>query len=80
MSRSKAPLACVWHKERFFIAGPVPQNSAGGLTDGKHWLSMPLGQNGFTLPTRITNLAFGISTNVPLALLTSWLLALLVYA
>ena len=41
----------------------------GGLADGKPWVYMPLGQNGFTMPSRITNLAFGISTNIPLALL-----------
>ena len=36
MSGSKAPLACVWHKERFFTAGSVPWNSAGGLALGFH--------------------------------------------
>ena len=76
VSGSKAPLACVWHEEQLYTAGPVPWNSAGGLADGKPWVSKPLSQNGFTMLTRITNLAFGISTNVPLALLTSWLLAL----
>ena len=74
--RIKVPLACVWHEERFYTAGPVPRNSAGGLADGKPWVSMPLSRNGFTMTTRVTNLAFGISTNIPLALLTSWLLAL----
>ena len=48
----------------------------GGLADGKPWVSMPLSRNVFTMPTRVTNLVFGISTNVPLVLLTSWLLAL----
>ena len=73
---SKVPLTYVWHEERFYTAGPVTRNSVGGLTDGKSWISMLLSQNRFTMPTRVTNLAFGISTNVPLALLNSWLLAL----
>ena len=43
MSGSKAPLvACVWHEERFYTAGPVPRNGAGGLGDGKHWVSVLL--------------------------------------
>ena len=74
--RSKVPLVCVWHEEQFFTAGPVPRNSVGGLADGKPWVSMLLSWNRFTMPTHVTNLAFRISTNVPLALLTSWLLAL----
>ena len=69
------PLACVWHEERFYTAGPVPQNGAGELADGKTWVSMPLSWNEFTIPTRITLLAFGLSTNVRLTLLISWLLA-----
>ena len=76
VSGSKAPLACVWHEEGFYTAGCVQLNGVGGLADGKRWVSMPLSRNGFTMPTCVTNLAFGISTNVPLALLTSWLLAL----
>ena len=76
VSGSKVPLACVWHEEIFYTAGPVSRNSAGGLADGKPWVSMLISWNGFTMPTRITNLVFRISTNVPLALLTSWLLAL----
>ena len=77
MSGSKPPYkACVWHEERLYTAGPVPWNSAGGLADGKFWVSMPLSWNGSTMPTRVTNLAFGISTSVCLVLLTSWLLAL----
>ena len=31
MSRWKLPLACIWHKEQFFTAGRMLQNSAGGL-------------------------------------------------
>ena len=54
----------------------MPLNSAGGLADGKPWASMPLSQNGYTMPTRVTNLTFEISANLPLVLLTSWLLAL----
>ena len=42
MSGSKVPLACVWHEERFYTAGPVPRNGAGELADGKPWVSMPL--------------------------------------
>ena len=76
VSGSKAPLACVWHEERFYTAGPVPRNSVGDLADGKPWVSKWLSWNRFTMPTRVTNLKFGISTNVPLALLTSWLLAI----
>ena len=71
MSGSNAPLACVWREERFYTAGPVPRNSAGGLADGKSWVYKPLSRNGFTMPTHVTNLAFGMSTKVPLALLTS---------
>ena len=58
MSGSKAPLACVWHEERFYTAGPVPQNSAGDLADGKPWVSMPLSWNEFTILTRVTFIAF----------------------
>ena len=65
------PLACVCHEERFSTAGPVQQNSAGDLADGKPWVSMLLNRNGFTMLTDVTNLAFRISTNVPLVLLTS---------
>ena len=71
MSGSKVPLACVWHEKRFYTAGPMLRNNAGGLSDGKPWVSMLLSRNGFTMPTHVTNLAFVISTNVPLALLTS---------
>ena len=52
------PLACVWHKERFYTAGPVPRNGTSDLADGKPWVSMPLSQNEFTILTRIT-FAFG---------------------
>ena len=54
VSESKAPLACVWHKERFYTAGPVSWNSVGVLADGKPWVSMPLSRNKFTMPTRVT--------------------------
>ena len=70
------PLACVWHEERFYTAGPLPRNGVGDLADGHPWISMPLSQNGFTIPTHVTILAFGLSTNVPFMLLISWLLAL----
>ena len=76
MRGSKAPLACVWHEERFYTAGPVPWNGASELADGKTWVSMPLSWNEFTIPTRITLLAFGLSTNVRLTLLNSWPLTL----
>ena len=60
----------------FYTAGPVLQNGAGGLADGKPWVSMLLSRNGFTMLTRVTFLVFAFSINVPLMLLTSWLLAL----
>ena len=56
-------------------AGPVPQNGAGDLADRKPRVSMPLSWNKFTIPTHVTFLAFGLSTNVRLTLI-SWLLAL----
>ena len=76
VSGSKAPLACVWHEERFYTAGSVPRNGAGDLADGKPWVSMPLSWIYFIIPTRVTFLAFGLSANVRLTLLISWLLAL----
>ena len=66
------PLASVCHEERLYT-GPVPRNGAGELADGKTWVSMPLSWNEFTIPTRITLLAFGLSTNVRLTLPISWL-------
>ena len=68
VSGSKAPLACVWHEEQFYTAGPVPRNGVGDLAEGKLWVSMPLSWNEFTIPTRITFLAFGLSTIVRLML------------
>ena len=76
VSGSKVPLACVWHEERFYTAGLVPQNGAGDLADGKPRVSMPLSWNEFTILIHVTFLAFGFSTNVRLTLLISWLLAL----
>ena len=64
-------LACVWDEERFYTAGPMQRNGAGDLVDGNLWVSMLLSWNGFTMLTCITFLIFGISANVPLALLTS---------
>ena len=69
-------LACVWHEEQFYTAGPVLRNGVGELADGKPWVSMPLNWNEFTILTCVTFLAFGLSTNVCLTLLISWLLAL----
>ena len=37
---------------------------------------LPLSRNKFTMPTHVIFLAFRLSTNIPLTLLTSWLLAL----
>ena len=76
VSRSKALLACVWHEEWFYTAGPVPQNGASDLADGKPWVSMLLSWNGFTILSPVTFLVFRLSTNVPLMLLISWLLTL----
>ena len=78
VSRSKALLACVWHEEQLYTDGPVPRNGMGGLADEKPWISMPFSQNSFTMPTCVTFLAFELSTNIPLMLPTSWLLALYV--
>ena len=69
MSGSKAPLTCVWHEEQLYTADPVPQNGAGGLADEKPWISILLSWNGFTMLTRLTFLAFGLSINIP-----SWLI------
>ena len=69
-------LACVWHEERFYTADPMPRNSGDGLVNGKPYVSIPLSRSGFTMPIHVTNVAFRISTNIPLVLLTSWLLAL----
>ena len=58
MSGSKVPLACAWHKEKFYTAGPMPQNGGGGgggLADGKYWVSMPLIPCIWTLYNRIFN-------------------------
>ena len=76
VSGSKVPLACVWHEERLYTAGPVLRNGTGDLADGKPWISMLLSWIGSTIPTRLAFLAFGLSTNIPLTLLISWLLAL----
>ena len=76
MNGSKVPLACAWHAECFYTAGPVLQNDVDGLANGKHWVSMPLTWNAFTMLTRETLTVSGFSTNVPLMLLTSWLLGL----
>ena len=51
-------------------------NGASGLVDGKLCISMPLSRNEFTLLTHVTFLAFELSINILLTLLTSWLLAL----
>ena len=42
VSGSKVPLACVWHEERFYTAGPVLRNGMGSLADGKPYVSMLL--------------------------------------
>ena len=76
MSGSMAPLVCVWHKEQFCTANPVPRNGVGDLADGKPWISMPLSWNGFAILTCVTFLAFRLPTYIPLMLLISWLLAL----
>ena len=72
MSGSKAPLTLVWYKEQFYTAGPMLQNGVGGFTDGKPWVSMPLIKplTDFIMLTSVTFLVFGLSTNVPLMLLS----------
>ena len=69
-------LACVWHDERFYTVSSVLQNGADDSADGKPWVSMLLSWNGLTMLTHITFLAFGLSKNIPLMLIISWLLAL----
>ena len=64
-------LVCVWHEEQFYTADSVLWNGVGGLADGKPWVSMPLNQNRFTMPTHVIFLTFGFSTNIPLMLLVS---------
>ena len=78
MSGSKAPLACVWYEEvnDFILLLCRGTDGAGELADGKPWVSMSLNWNEFTIPTRVTFLAFGFPTNVRLTLLIIWLLAL----
>ena len=72
MSGSKAPLACAWHEERLYTAGPVPWNGAEFLANGKPWVSMLLIQYGFTILIHLTFLVFRFSTDVLLMLLTNW--------
>ena len=59
-----------------YTASPVPWNGAGDWADGKPWISMLLCWNEFATLTHVTFFAFGLSTNVCLTLLISWLLAL----
>ena len=63
-------------EEDDFILLVLCWNSVGDLADGKPWVYMLLSQNSFTMLTRVTFFAFGFSINIPLTLLTSWLLAL----
>ena len=65
------PLACVWHEEPFHTGLICATEWCSGLADGKPWVSLPLGWNGFTLQTCVTFLVFAISTNVPLTLLAT---------
>ena len=51
----KGALSCVWHKERFYTAGPVSRNGASDLADEKPWVSMPLSWNEFTIPFCVTS-------------------------
>ena len=54
VSGSKVPLACVWHEERFYAAGSVPQNGASYTSNTSFsWL---LDQNNIiTYATRMHN-------------------------
>ena len=51
-------------------------NGAGVLADGKPCVSMSLSQNGFAMLTRTAFFVFGLSINVAITLLTTWLLTL----
>ena len=74
-SRPKVPLACVWHKERFYTAGFVPCNGVGDIADGEPWISVVLSWNGFTILTHVIFPAFKLY-KCTLMLLISWLLTL----
>ena len=63
-------------EENKFILLILCRNSASGVADGKPGVSMPLSCNGFIMLTCVTFLAFRLSINVLLMLITSWLLAL----
>ena len=63
MSGSKVPLACAWHKEKFYTAGPMP-NGGGSLADGKPWVSMPLIPCIQTLYKRIFNATNQLATGI----------------
>ena len=76
LSVSKVHLACARHEEQFSNVGPVPCNSVSDLDDGKRRVSMLLSWNRFTMPTHVTFLALGLSTSIPLTIITTWLLAL----
>ena len=73
----KGVLSLCLAQRMIYTAGPVLRSGAGSLADGKPWVSMPLSQNEFTMPTHISFLEFKLSTNVPLMVLISWLLTLM---
>ena len=54
----------------------MPQNGVSGVANGKSWVSMPLSWNRLIMLTPVTFLVFTLFINVPLMLLTSWLVPL----
>ena len=68
-------LACVWHEERFYTAGPVLRNGTGDVADGKPWISHAV-QWIYHSDLHNNPCVQTLYKRIPLTLLTSWLLAL----
>ena len=54
----------------------MPGNGVGNLADGKPWISIQLSRNRLAMLRCVIFLALGLSTNILLMLLISWLCAL----